>query len=303
MTESFKKERSPSCPKLPLSDALDLVRKLHAKAGRATIRPEVAIGPLGYSSLNGAALGTIAALTQYGLIERQRGSGLSVSPLALKLIHPLNDEQEKTARREAALNPRVFAEIYQGGYHDCSEDVLANHLIQNGFTPDGAKRAATVYRENSEYAALTSSEQHQPSSANGRAPSEIPASTGQPVTVDSIRNAAPSDTELPVPLDDGRIAHIPFPMSDDTFQLLIETLQLWKRRLVQETLEPDPTNPGWVKGFGVLRASPWHLAAVFRTKTKAEALQDQLGKDYEVAFGSNRKGSDDFIINRERTAK
>src|SRR5213079_339558 len=136
----------------------------------------------------------------------------------------------------------------------------------NGFTRDGAKRAATVYRENSEYAGLTSSEQHQPSVSNGRAPSEIPASTGRPQTVDSIRNAAPSDTELPVPLDDGRIARIPFPMSDDTFQLLIETLELWKRRLVQETLEPDPTNPGWVRGFGVLRDSPWHLAGVFRTK-------------------------------------
>jgi hypothetical protein len=92
-------------------------------------------------------------------------------------------------------------------------------------------------------------------------------------------------------------------MSDDTFQLLIETLELWKRRLVQETLEPDPANPGWVRGFGVLRDSPWHLAGVFRTKAKAEALQDQLGKDYEVAFGSNRKGSDDFIVSRERTAK
>jgi hypothetical protein len=55
------------------------------------------------------------------------------------------------------LKPKVFNDIFTGGYHDCSEDVLSNHLIQNQFTPDGAKKAASVYKANVEFANLNPS--------------------------------------------------------------------------------------------------------------------------------------------------
>jgi hypothetical protein len=156
MSEEFKKERSPNCPKISLEYALELVKKLYAKAGKAQIRPEVAVGPLGYSGLNGAALGTLGALSQYGLVDRERGQSVAVSPLAVKLIHPLNPEQEATSKREAALNPKVFNQLFTEGYHQCSEDVLANHLVQSEFTHDSAKRIARVYKENAEFANLDS---------------------------------------------------------------------------------------------------------------------------------------------------
>lgn len=157
MTDDIKKDRSPNYPKVTLEDAIDLAKRLHAKAGKAQIKPEVAVGALGYRGLNGAALGTLAALSQYGLIIRERGEGVAISPLAVKLIHPLNPVQEAESRLEAALNPKVFNDIFTGGHHDCSEDVLSNHLIQNAFTPDGAKRAANVYKANVEFANLNPS--------------------------------------------------------------------------------------------------------------------------------------------------
>ena len=39
--------------------------------------------------------------------------------------------------------------------------------------------------------------------------------------------------ELPVPLDNDRVARVPYPMTEEDFLLLIDTLQLWKKRLVQ----------------------------------------------------------------------
>ena len=38
--------------------------------------------------------------------------------------------------------------------------------------------------------------------------------------------------ELPVPLDNDLVARVPYPMTEEDFRLLIDTLQLWKKRLV-----------------------------------------------------------------------
>ena len=39
--------------------------------------------------------------------------------------------------------------------------------------------------------------------------------------------------ELPVPLDNGLVVRVPYPMSEEDFSLLLDTLQLWKKRLVR----------------------------------------------------------------------
>ena len=244
MDTEHRKERSPTYPKMPLDEALELTRKLHAKAGRANIRPEVALGPLGYSSLNGAALGTIATLKQYGLIERDSSGSLSVSPLSIKLIHPLSSVQESEARKEAALRPKIFLDIFQGGYHDCSEEVLANHLIQIGFTPDGARRAAAVYKRTTEFAGVSPDTNMR----SGTQPRGQSPSTRRPDVVegavprghdDSPTPRAPDCPELPIPLTDGMIARVPFPMTEEDFELLIDTLQLWKNKLVSHHAGKD----------------------------------------------------------------
>lgn len=41
--------------------------------------------------------------------------------------------------------------------------------------------------------------------------------------------------ELAIPLDDGRAAVVPVGMTEETFDLLIGTLQLWKKKLVKVT--------------------------------------------------------------------
>ncbi len=63
-----------------------------------------------------------------------------------------------------------------------------------------------------------------------------------PVSRARDESAAPRDgsapwsmarRELPVPLDNDLVARVPYPMTEEDFLLLIDTLQLWKKRLVQ----------------------------------------------------------------------
>lgn len=46
-------------------------------------------------------------------------------------------------------------------------------------------------------------------------------------------------SELPIPIA-GRLARIPFPMSEDDFDLFIGTLQLWKKKLVRKLTAVPP---------------------------------------------------------------
>lgn len=64
---------------------------------------------------------------------------------------------------------------------------------------------------------------------------------------------------------------------------------------VANGLKPDLDNEGWVKGWGVARFSPWHLAGVYATRDIAETKALLLGEGYETHYGSYRKGSDDFV--------
>jgi len=57
----------------------------------------------------------------------------------------------------------------------------------------------------------------------------------------------------------------------------------------------DATNPNWQRGWGVLRDEPWELAGFFKTEKEAQKLSEILSSDYEVKYGSNCIGTDNFI--------
>lgn len=57
----------------------------------------------------------------------------------------------------------------------------------------------------------------------------------------------------------------------------------------------DPSNPGWVRGWGVVRSAPWHVAAMTADRAQAEEICATLEPGYLVRHGSLRAGSDDFM--------
>lgn len=48
-------------------------------------------------------------------------------------------------------------------------------------------------------------------------------------------------------------------------------------------------------GWGVVRNAPWHFAGIYTTEAEAKSKAADMGQGYEVHYGENREGSDDFI--------
>lgn len=254
MSEETKGERSKKCPSLALSVAVDLAKRFYQKAGKTKVKAEVAVNALGYTSLNGAALTTLGALSQYGLIERDKGSMISISPVAIRIFHPLNKEQEIKSLEELALNPKVFNELYTNGFQKAEDELITNHLIQNGFTPEKAKKVAVVFKANMELANLNG-DGIKPHSDDNQDDQSEPDKIELPKTVmagssnfsavltkkPDMNSMTISPGELPVPIAEGLVARVPFPMSEDDFELLISTLQLWKKKLIKKLAPIAPT--------------------------------------------------------------
>jgi hypothetical protein len=197
--------------------------------------------------MNGAALTTLGLLNGYGLIDRTRGEGLSVSPLAIRLFHPTSPDQELMAKREAALRPRIFNELLTGGFHSCAEEVLTSHLIQSGFTPDGARKAASIYKTNAEFAQITESTLLPPSisSSPGQdppmetypplaAPSPVPTPQAQQAPGEAA--VGPATTKIlarysiPLGANEATLVFTGQTLSPDDFDALAEYVALFKKQ-------------------------------------------------------------------------
>jgi len=59
----------------------------------------------------------------------------------------------------------------------------------------------------------------------------------------------------------------------------------------------DKLNPRWRRGWAVLKSTSdnWHLAGFFKTEAEAQKLAKSISSDYQVRYGSNLFGTDDFV--------
>lgn len=255
------KARSPRAPRVTLKDGLVATEKLFSEARRAEVSRETAAKQMGYSGKSGPSLTLLASLLEYGLLEK-RGLNVKVSELAVQIIHPVSEAQKLEALRRAASRPKLFAELLKS-HAECGLSVLTANLIHRDFTPESAKKTAMVFRENLEFAKLNQWN-YSPSPENASndedddfddEPEEASATTASPAPVNAppppVRpfagtqqtrqpmTALPSDSFLPIPLDIGD-ALIPRGMSNDDFDLLLESLKLWKRKIVRAEQSPPP---------------------------------------------------------------
>jgi hypothetical protein len=143
-----KQSRSPRYPQVSLREALSRIESVYSKEGRHKADKEVIAKDLGYSGINGASLGMIAALKHYGLIE-SAGDGLRVSDDAVAILElPRNDPDRAAAIRRAAFTPKLFAELDdEYGAKPPSDDNLRLTLIKRGFNPNAASSIVRTYRD------------------------------------------------------------------------------------------------------------------------------------------------------------
>lgn len=140
--------RSPNYPAIGLGAALVGAQKIWDEEKRSAFPAGVAVGHLGFTSVNGTSRGHLAALKHYGLIKDGEGQNFVLTPLAIKIVaHPEGSSERLAAIREAALSPKLFKELYQS-HREASDATIRAHLITNrSFGDDGARRAVRSFRE------------------------------------------------------------------------------------------------------------------------------------------------------------
>lgn len=138
--------RSPSYPIMSLSDAITAVRKIEAQYRSAKVDREVAAKIVGYSGLSGPANKALAALAQYGLVERAGKGEMRVSARARAILHPDDANEKRRELHAAAFEPRLFQDL-QERYPNMTppEDGVVSYLNRLGFNQTAIRPAVKAY--------------------------------------------------------------------------------------------------------------------------------------------------------------
>ena len=140
------KVRSPNYPSMSLGPALDAIRAAFKAENRNKMSRTVLAKHLGYTSLNGRALGKIGAVRAYGLIEGS-GDELRISDDAVTaLMAPPQSTERQGALARLATRPGLFQELRKE-FPDTlpSLDNLQYALVKRQFTQEAAEKAAKSY--------------------------------------------------------------------------------------------------------------------------------------------------------------
>jgi len=153
------KGRSPAYPAINLETAIQRARQLHDKERQYLTPVSTIASHWGYSSLNGPALGAIAALKKYGLLDEE-GAGedrkAKLSRLADVILMNPDEAKRKDAIQEAALRPAIHEEMWEKYHNDLPSDrnLLWELTRDRGFTERGAGEFIRVYRSTIAFAQL-----------------------------------------------------------------------------------------------------------------------------------------------------
>lgn len=145
-TSSSKPIRSPSYPVSSLNEAITQVRKIEQLYRSSPVDRVVAAKLIGYSSLSGPANKALAALAQFGLVERAGKGEMRVTSRAQAILHPNNDQEQREELLAAAIEPQLFREL-QERFPDMipPEDGVVTYLNRQGFNKSAIRPAAKAY--------------------------------------------------------------------------------------------------------------------------------------------------------------
>lgn len=146
--------RSPAYPQYGLRRAIDMVRGVYEGAHRSEISNDAIVGLMGFNARSGPSSAAIAALKYFGLIEG-RDPKLRVTPLALKILEPLNEQERKVALLTAAQTPAPFGELSKEfGPRRPAEGVLRSLAVRRyNLSGSGAAKFVSTYLDTVDFLA------------------------------------------------------------------------------------------------------------------------------------------------------
>jgi hypothetical protein len=140
------KERSVAYPSVSLGDAIEFTRKLRDALGKGPYSREEAAKALGHTNLTGPAARKVAALVQYGLLERN-GNTYSQSERAQDILKPLSDESRDAAIQRAAVSPRLFAKLAGRFGGQALPNLLQNIVVRDGVSEGAAEEVVRIFTD------------------------------------------------------------------------------------------------------------------------------------------------------------
>jgi hypothetical protein len=182
------KMRSPNYPAIGLHEAIQRTKSLWMKEKRTAVPAEVAAKAIGYSGLSGPSRTALAALKKFGLVDSDDQT-VCVSDLALRVLHPENQEAELEALQESALKPELFSQLYQS-HVNASDDAIRSYLINKlEFSESGAKQLIKAFRNTISLALLDKPPYNTPSKSAQEGPMQRSdtANVTVPVTGNELR--------------------------------------------------------------------------------------------------------------------
>lgn len=140
--------RSPSYPNMSLAEAVAAVRKIEEQYRMAKVDRLDGAKLIGYSSLSGPANKALAALAQYGLVERAGKGEMRVTERARAILHSSTNGEKLENLKWAAMEPSLFRELGERFPNMTPpEDGVITYLNRQGFNRTAVRPAAKAYLE------------------------------------------------------------------------------------------------------------------------------------------------------------
>jgi hypothetical protein len=249
--------RSPAYPSFGLGEAIRKAELIWDALRKNDGHLDSVIHAMGYNGANGASLRAVGAMNHYGMFVESGGKGnrrIRLSELAQDILHlPDNDEKRAIALRAAALSPTIHEALWERYQQTLpKDDVLKGYLVrEKNYSPEAATDVIKYYRDSFALAGLgdVTPDKLESSSDASPSPDKVdPKEARLPVpNLPAVHNPPlvlplTSMQELPILVDNGQVARIPFPMSEEAYDLLLGTLQLWKKRLISQPVSNSSEN-------------------------------------------------------------
>ncbi len=236
------KPRSPKFPFIRLERALSFLPKLVQLETSGKLNRITAIKAMGYASFHGAAAKVFAALHAYDLIART-DDALVVTETGRALAEAKTEKEKLPFLQRAALSPLVYRNIWRRA-RNSSQEELSALLRERGFTEKGATRAARIYRKNSVLAQLEELDVEPNLPERGEKTGMGPGRAKKKAVMleqrmrermrerRMSRQGGAQSNSLQLPLSTGKVI-VPKRITEDEFQLIMQTLRIWKPQLVK----------------------------------------------------------------------
>jgi hypothetical protein len=194
------RHRSPNYPAVGLREAVERVKKLYERDGKAGAPSNLAAVHIGFESAHGQAMTYLAALKKFGLVDMSNNRVVPTQRAIEILNLPENDPRRIKALKDAALSPSIYMELIEQ-HRDTgfpADDVLQSELVTyKSFNPNSVERFVRDFKETLDFAGLSDLSQlkleRENEEASMRAQDREPETVGAVVSKEMERGALMGD--------------------------------------------------------------------------------------------------------------